>query len=156
MKVLDEGHDYELENYDGEGVQRLTFMKREGPGYPFNIGHHPGTNCQEVLRVFISRVKYLDRQIPCDDNKRIIAGARRLFLEFERRGAMRHGDEELEPLQLWNVDEVPVEDFPHCRTCGHIRCFGHEKKDGAVGQREVVSDHKVSIPELRKGTAGGP
>lgn len=127
MKVLDEGHDYLLENYDGSGTQRLTFMKREGPGYPFNVGYYPGTNCQEVLRVLLNREKYLNKQIPCDDNLRIIAHLRRSFLEFERRGAIRHGDIELYPLQLWDVDDVPVENIPHCQVCGHIRCFGHSK-----------------------------
>lgn len=127
MRVVDPGHEYELELYDGEGTARLTFMKREGEGYPFNVGKHPGVNCQEVLRALIDRVKYLDKQIPCEDNKRIIAHLRNAFLEFERRGAMRHGDAELEPVQLWDTNEVPVELVPHCPICGHIRCFFHNK-----------------------------
>jgi hypothetical protein len=44
MRIIDPGHDYILSVYDGEGEQRLTFMKREGPGFPGNIGHYPGTN----------------------------------------------------------------------------------------------------------------
>ncbi len=130
MKVIDSGHKYLLEVYDGDGTETIaiTFMKREGPGYPSNVGHYSGTNCQELLRVFIDRVKYLNKQIPCADNQRILEHTRRAFLEFERRGAMRHGDTELEPLQLWDVEDVPVELIPHCRVCGHIRCFGHGEK----------------------------
>jgi hypothetical protein len=124
MRILDPGHKYELEEYDGGTVQIVTFMKREGPGYPMNVGHNPGINCQEALRMIIDRMKYLDKQIHCDDNERAITNLRRTFLEFERRASIRHGAKELEPLQLWD-EEVPVELVPHCRICGHIQCFGH-------------------------------
>lgn len=124
MQILDEGHQYGLDVYDGVGQQTLTFMKREGPGYPFNVGHYPGTNCQEVLRALINRVEYLNSQIPCQDNQRILMHLRHAFLEFERRAVIRHKVAELEPLQLWE-DDVPVELLAHCRICGHIRCLGH-------------------------------
>jgi hypothetical protein len=132
MREIDPGHKYQLDVYDGAGEQVITFMKREGPGYPFNIGHYPGTNCQELLRVLISRVEYLNKQIPCQDNERVLAHLRYAFLDFERRGAMRHG-EELQPLQLWDIDDVCPERMPHCPVCGHIRCFGHRKEsDGTL------------------------
>src|SRR5258707_13345918 len=56
-----------LINLDGVCMQTLQFVKREGEGYPGNIGHHEGTTMQEVLRVLIDRAKYINGQIPCDE-----------------------------------------------------------------------------------------
>ena len=44
MKVIDDGHEYLLDNLDGEGVTPLLFVKREGDGYPGNEGHHAGSS----------------------------------------------------------------------------------------------------------------
>jgi hypothetical protein len=46
----DPGHSYYLSVYDrltlvDTSHHALVFMKREGPGYPFNVGSYPGTNC---------------------------------------------------------------------------------------------------------------
>jgi hypothetical protein len=130
MRVLDPGHKYEVDGYDGGENQIITFMKREGPGYPFNVGHYGGTNIQEILRILIDRTKYLDKQVPCDDNKRLLDNLRRSLLELERRAALRHGwDLEQEYRnQLWDYG-IEVEDIPTCSVCGHITCKGnhHDK-----------------------------
>ena len=68
-------------------------MKREGKGYPGNVGHYAGTNCQEVLRVLIDRVKYLEGQIPCRENSLIISSLRTALWHFESRAADRHNRE---------------------------------------------------------------
>lgn len=129
MKIVDPGHSYEVDVYDGiGGTESIVFMKRQGPGFPGNVGENPGTNCQELIRVLIDRLKYLNNQIPCHDNLRAIADARRMLLEFERRAAIRHGSTDLYPLQLWDVDEVPVEDFETCRACGHLIIAGHHEE----------------------------
>ena len=91
MEVIDPGHYYVVENYDGSGIQKLYFLKRVGKGYPFNQPPpHKGTNCQEVIRVLIDRVKYLDKQIPCDENKLIIKNLQSALWLFEKRAAARH------------------------------------------------------------------
>ena len=115
MEVLDLGHLYELPNFDGKGSQMLRFMKREGSGYPFNAGHYPGTNCQEVIRALIDRTKYLDTQISAPENDVIIAGLRSALLAFELRAARRHGLE----LPAFRAD---FESVPTCAKCGHIVC----------------------------------
>lgn len=120
MKVIDKGHDYEIDNYDGIGKQRITFMKREGANYPFNVGHYKGTNLQEVIRVLIDRVKYLNTQISCDENSRLIYSLRKNLLNLESRTARRHGWD-LNP----QVSNIEIEDIPVCKTCGHIQCKGH-------------------------------
>jgi hypothetical protein len=50
VRVVEPGHTYQLECFDGCEALFLTFMKREGVLYPGNVGMHPGTNIQEVLR----------------------------------------------------------------------------------------------------------
>jgi hypothetical protein len=118
MEVIDPGHKFRLEGYDGGEAQVLVFMKREGTGYPFNVGHHSGTNCQEVIRALIERVKYLQRQVPCDQNSQIIQLLRESLILFEDRASQRRGK---------TSPQLSCEDFellPTCPTCGHIGCSG--------------------------------
>lgn len=118
MKVIDPGHKYELDSYDGGESVRLTFVKREGEGYPFNAGHYSGTNCQEVIRALIDRVKYLQSQIHCDENIFVIDYLRRALWQFEIRAAQRHGRR----LPDFYLNEI--ESQPTCAGCGHIGCDG--------------------------------
>lgn len=129
MNVIDPGHRYALRVYDGEGRQGLVFMKREGEGYPFNVGHHPGTNCQEVLRALLDRVAYLQRQIPCVENQLIAASLRTALHLFEVRAARRHGHE-LDPRHEC------IEAVPTCPQCGHVDCDRHTELPSAQEGRE--------------------
>jgi len=126
MKVLDPGHHYEVTNYDGGGTQRIAFMKRVGENYPNNTGGpYKGTNCQELLRVLIDRVRYLNEvNIPDYRNEIILANLRSSLFQFESRALDRHGyeldDEDKEKLFI-----IPLETSPTCPTCGHIICKGN-------------------------------
>lgn len=131
MRVVDPGHEYSLDSYDGGESVRLVFVKREGEGYPFNAGHHPGTNCQEVIRVLIDRVKYLQKQIPCEENELIINNLRSCLWAFEGRAAKRHGRASVLPWQE-KYQAIPVEEQPTCTGCGHIGCSGGEHRATAV------------------------
>ena len=116
MEIIDPGHEFLLEGYDGGDPQLLVFMKRDGAGYPFNVGRHSGTNCQEVIRALIERLKYLQLQIACDENEQIIKLLRESLRLFEVRAAKRRG---------LTVPEFPSDEFelqPTCPTCGHIQC----------------------------------
>lgn len=124
LRCLDAGHEYELDSYDGEQSNRLVFMKREGDGYPLNVGHHAGTNCQEVLRVLIDRVQYLQSQIPCEENERVINNLRSALWEFELRAAKRHGRASVFPWRE-QYQPIPIEQQPVCDTCGHVGCDSH-------------------------------
>jgi hypothetical protein len=142
MKVIDPGHVYELEWLDGkprysvEGhsawpENRLKFVKREGAGYPGNVGHHPGTNLQEVLRAMIERVKYLEAQVSHPNNAGILVNLRHSLWLLEQRAAERHG----RPFELsWAAG---IEEMPVCGRCGHIgcdgRCIVHAKPEERFG-----------------------
>ena len=118
MKVIDAGHIYEVKGYDGPSDQRIVFMKREGKGYPKNKGCHPGTNCQEILRVLIDRVEYLQSQIPDFRNPLILENLRAALFGFEDRAAQRH-NRKFEVAELSRIEKMPT-----CETCGHIGCDG--------------------------------
>lgn len=116
MKILEAGHKYELDGYDGSHPQELEFLKREGEGYPFNYGKHGGTNCQEVLRALIDRSEYLQKQVPCYETESIIGLLKTALVLFETRAARRHG---------LTIDAESSQKFssgPFCKQCGHLVC----------------------------------
>lgn len=118
MKVIDLGHKYLVDSYDGGYPYYVIFMKREGEKFPGNVGKYSGTNCQEIIRVLIDRVQYLDEQDRCVENKQIIENLRLALEAFEVRAARRHG-------RTLIYNETPIEKDPYCSTCGHIQCKGH-------------------------------
>ncbi len=117
MRVIDPGHVYALENLDGERDNLLTFVKREGPGYPGNVGHFPGTTTQDVLRCLIERTKYVDNQIHDEANDAVLADLRDAIWALEERAARRHG-------RTFDVPVEGIEDLPTCGKCHHIGCEG--------------------------------
>jgi hypothetical protein len=119
MEVMDPGHKFLLQSYDEGEPQVLVFMKREGTGYPLNVGHYSGTNCQEVIRALIERVKYLQHQVPCEENQQIIELLRGCLKLFEERAAQRRGQ------MLPELGCEEIESLPTCRKCGHIGCSAH-------------------------------
>lgn len=129
MRVLDPGHVYALAHLDGISESVLTFVKREGPGYPGNVGHHEGTNLQEVLRALISRVQYLNAQISDDRNVTVLILLRGALRELEIRAAERHGRRFVWPDNIgYEIETAPV-----CEQCGHIGCDGrHHAPPGLV------------------------
>ena len=119
MKVIDSGHVYKLDSLDGTLSQHLIFVKREGPGFPGNVGHHPGTTLQEVMRAMVDRVEYLQNQIACDENVAILTYLRWSIWLLENRAARRHGRD---------LTHVPfreiVDGVGKCMRCGHVGCLG--------------------------------
>lgn len=135
MEVIDPGHKFRLNVFDLDTVhemhrnhhgQVLTFVKREGPGYPGNVGHHPGTILQELWRAEISRIKYLDKQIPHPANDLCIKNLRQCIFWLELRAAERHGAKmEFQPPYSFAC----IEDIPICPKCGHVFPHTHDEKE---------------------------
>jgi hypothetical protein len=129
VRILDPGHRYWLDMLDIEGDQRqgaemLTFVKRKGPRYPGNLSCYPGTNCQEVIRALIDRVKHLDSQVADPHNQPIVQHLREALWLFESRAAKRYG-REFPPLEEFEA----IEDEASCAACAHIRCGGECGKE---------------------------
>lgn len=122
MRVIDPGHQYFLSQLDQPETtyaeQILTFVKREGEGYPGNGSSYPGTTTQEVLRALIDRIKYVDKQIHDERNDQILYHLRGAIFELEMRAAERHG-RVLPTFNFYTIEMVPV-----CEKCGHIGCEG--------------------------------
>lgn len=135
VEVVDPGHAYRLPSFDGELFQTLTFMKREGEGFPGNVGHYPGTNLQSVLRACFDRVVYLQRQIPHENNIAIMCHLRHCLRELEQRAAERHG---------YNVNLITLDlasSGAMCVVCGHVLC-GHSVIERGSSHVSGVSSDK--------------
>ena len=121
MKVIDPGHLYQLSSLDGDNPDDLLrFVKREGEGYPGNVGHYPGTIIQDVLRAIIDRLDYVNNQIPCGDNRSARVACQTALWFLENRAAERHGRKFTTPIK-------DIEFAPTCEGCGHIGCPGCER-----------------------------
>lgn len=117
MKVIDPGHEYELRSLDGEQTNRLVFVKREGEGYPGNVGHHAGTTMQECLRALIDRANYVNEQIPCAETRSAIYHMTEAIYVLEVRAALRHK-------RRANFNRENAVNGPTCDKCGHVGCAG--------------------------------
>lgn len=114
MEVIDPGHKYLLDSLDGPCEQTLTFVKREGPKYPGNVGSYPGTTIQEVLRVLINRLEYVNNQLPCFETQVARESLIMAIGWLERRAARIHGRK-----------DPSVHDAVYgekCPKCGHVGC----------------------------------
>jgi hypothetical protein len=126
MKVLDLGHAYSVDGYPhdhrlGEltfATQLVEFVKKVGDNFPGNRPpEHSGTNCQEILRVLIDRVKYLNQQKPSEENLDILLFLRLSLYKFEKRAARLKG------VSFSNTSHI--EELEPCKICGHI--FDHDR-----------------------------
>lgn len=125
MKVLDPGHDYLLDNFDGGEAVRLTFVKRNDPPekYPGNDWAHPGTQIQEVLKALIERCQYVNSQVPSIQTEEVEANLARSIWLLEQRHCERH--EKPNVMNIYDVEGIDLQDY--CKECGHIVCFCKEK-----------------------------
>ena len=122
MKIIDPGHQYLLDTWDGGEPILLTFVKRDLPPekFPGNIGHYPGTQSQEVLRALIDRAEYVQNQIPCRETEIFISCMRSGLQVLERRARRMRQQPELD------IPLLGIEKLPACGACGHIRCLNHD------------------------------
>jgi hypothetical protein len=118
MEVLDPGHRYRLDSLDGDLEQTLTFVKREGQNYPGNVGSHPGTTTQEVLRALVKRAEYVNGQAPCAETQAACELMKAALYLLEVRAARRHGRHLDRPLA------AVVAGAGKCKRCGHVGCTG--------------------------------
>lgn len=136
MKVEERGHEYWLQNFDSdpslkgtewEGYDEqefIRFVKREGDKYPGNVGTHPGTLLQELYRVAIDRLQFLQEQEPCAENIQLIDLARESIWLLEQRNARRKG--RVLRRAFDGAVRMDIENEPFCQKCGHIRCEEHK------------------------------
>jgi hypothetical protein len=114
MEVLEDGHLYEVRNVDGDGSQRIRFVRRrdvDGNPLPEEL-RHSGILTQELLRVCIDRTLYLYDEAPCDEDTEIIKALRQALRLYESRATRR------------SIERIPKPELADtCEECGHILCM---------------------------------
>jgi hypothetical protein len=91
MKVLVEGHRYELENFERkrELVQFLQFIHREKKiddhGEEHFVTTTDGTTNEEVLKVLIDRMYSMQMKAPCRENSIVITKLEECLMWLEKR-----------------------------------------------------------------------
>lgn len=127
MEIIDPGHIYKAQNLDtdkfepGYGADNIiAFVKREGNNYPGNTDSHSGTIIQELMRISIDRLKYVDNQHQDNRNYYSIEHLREVICLLEERAAERHNLSH--ELELLLQEKEEPETLPTCNHCGHIVC----------------------------------
>lgn len=75
MKVLREGHRYELANFENKNIdgQVIQFIEKETiKGSDEMFTAFDGTTNEEVLGALIHRLEYLQKKFPCVENATVI------------------------------------------------------------------------------------
>lgn len=90
MKVLIEGHNYLLANFENQQnpAQTLQFIQKEPkvngePGELTTVSD--GTTNEEVLEMLIDRMKYLQAKFPCKENACCITHLEEGLMWLEKR-----------------------------------------------------------------------
>lgn len=118
MRIFNPGHTYICHTLDGDYNHIVQFVKREGEKYPGNVGSNAGTNLQELFRVCIDRLEYLQKQEECSENSIIIHDLKTAIWLLEMRAARRHK----RVLQTGDFSSFHNRTF--CPKCGHVGCEG--------------------------------
>lgn len=96
MKIITEGHKYELENHEnpvGIPNQTIQFIEKKPAGEGFPPGSlitvNEGTTNEEVLKVLIDRLNSMQSKFPCRENAIVITHLETGLLWLEKRTADR-------------------------------------------------------------------
>ena len=84
MKVIEKGHIYELQSYEGMGDQKLKFISKNGSTIV-----HDGTTNEEVLDVLIDRINFLQETLPCKENEFVIKNLQQSLIWLNNRTIKR-------------------------------------------------------------------
>lgn len=96
MKVITPGHKYELDHFENYGlpgcpVQTLQFIEKvpvaEGAKELRTV--NDGTTNEEVLRVLIDRLNYLQGKFPCRENALVITKLEESLMWLNKRTSDR-------------------------------------------------------------------
>ncbi len=90
MRIIDQGHQYELSHLEGDGHEILSFIKKESTENPGELQIvSDGTTNEEVLRVLIDRMNFLQVKKPCRENAIVITKLEECLMWLEKRTAGR-------------------------------------------------------------------
>lgn len=84
MNVVETGHIYKLNNTESSQAQELIFINRDAGNLIYD-----GTTNEEVLKVLIDRLKYLNMKCPCRENSIVITKLEESLMWLNRRTELR-------------------------------------------------------------------
>lgn len=91
MKTLTTGHRYELASFESGPPQVLQFIEKipasDQSGQLITV--NDGTTNEEVLRVLIDRMQYLNGKFPCRENALVITKLEESLMWLNKRTADR-------------------------------------------------------------------
>lgn len=88
MKTITEGHLYALDSFEGTITQRLQFihkMPKTGANGSELKTIMDGTTNEEVLKVLINRMQYLQNKMACEENAIVIIKLKESLMWLEKR-----------------------------------------------------------------------
>lgn len=93
MKVLTAGHLYEVDNFENKSTcQHIQFIEK----VPLPLGKpgelrtvNDGTTNEEILKMLINRMQYLQDKFPCRENALVITKLEESLMWLEKRTADR-------------------------------------------------------------------
>lgn len=87
MKVVKRGHKYKLENMEGGTFTNLHFIEKKlaDESSVDLITVTNGTTNEEVLKVLIDRMGYLQEKMPCRENAIVITKLEESLMWLEKR-----------------------------------------------------------------------
>lgn len=90
MKVITEGHRYSLDLFESkEENQILQFIHKEPKENNELVTLSDGTTNEEVLKVLIDRMNYLQSKFPCRENAIVITKLEESLMWLNKRTADR-------------------------------------------------------------------
>jgi hypothetical protein len=89
MKVIREGHRYELDGFeDKDNVQTIQFIEKVKQGDEL-VTINDGTTNEEVLEMLIDRISNLQSKFPCRENAIVITKLDEALMWLNKRTADR-------------------------------------------------------------------
>ncbi len=91
MKVLTEGHKYELSGFENpKNTQTIQFIEKKPIGNTTELETmNDGTTNEELLEVLINRMQYLQGKFPCRENAIVITKFEESLMWLNKRTADR-------------------------------------------------------------------
>ena len=85
MRTIVAGHRYELDSVEGSLPQTLQFIHREVLDAENLRTVHDGTTNEDVLKVLIDRMRYLNTKIACRENSLAITKLEEALMWLNKR-----------------------------------------------------------------------
>ena len=88
MKIIVDGHTYEVNNFEGDETQTIQFIhKSVRNGNLVTVKN--GTTNEEILSILIDRMKFLNLTVPCRENSIVITKLEEALMWLEKRTSDR-------------------------------------------------------------------